>query len=113
MKAILLLFLIFSISCNTTTEKIKCIIQNKNIFNEIIGVIESIQKKEIVDIIGKIIEAFFKIKEEVEHCIYDEIDEPILKAGCRYEEQFKNCQLYSCEYLDEFDCMEYCYHKYC
>ena len=113
MKAILLLLLIFSISCNTTNEKIKCIIQNKNILNEIMSVIDSFQKKEIISIIAKTIQAFMKIKREVEHCLFDEIDEPILKIGCRYEEQFNNCKLYSCDYMDEYECMEYCYRKYC
>ena len=113
MKAILLLLLIFSISCNTKNEKIKCIIQNKNILNEIVSVIGSFQKKEIISIIAKTIEAFMKIKGEVEHCLFDEIEEPILKIGCRYEEQFNNCKLYSCDYMDEYECMEYCYRKYC
>ena len=113
MKAILLLLLIISISCNTTNEKIKCIIQNKNILNEIVSVIDSFQKKKIISIIAKAIEAFMKIKGEVEHCLLDEIDEPILQIGCRYEEQFKNCKSNSCDYMDEYECMEYCYRKYC
>ena len=114
MKAFLvLLVLIISISCNTTKEKIKCIIENKIIFDEITEVIESFKIKEVNQIIVKVIEAFMKIKGEVNHCLFDEIEEPILKIGCRYEEQFNNCRLNSCEFMEEFECMEYCFMKYC
>ena len=115
MRAFILLFLFLSVSWNNITlEKIKCIFSNEKIFNEITGVIDSFKDKDVLKIILKIYEAFIKIKEEIKDCLNDDNDDdPILKIGCRYEEQFKNCQKYSCDYMDEYECMEYCYRKYC
>ena len=50
------------------------------------------------------------IKDDVKECL---IDEPVLSIGCRFEIQFKECKLFSCDYMDEYECMEYCYRKYC
>ena len=109
---LLLLFLLFSLSSsNTTQDKIKCLIENDKIKENIFKVINAfIEKEELNTIFQKIITVFYELKDEFNNCFEDE---PVLKAGCRYEEQFKNCQLYSCEYMDEYECMEYCFRKYC
>ena len=113
MKAILFLFLFLSISCSSITlEKVKCIISNEKIFKEITAVINSFKNKDFSNIISKVYEAFITIKEEIQYCLNDE-SEPNLKIGCRFEEQYKNCQKNSCDYMDEYECYEYCYRKYC
>ena len=108
MKAILFLILIFGLTCNTTTDIIKCILNNKIVIKEITEVINSFKTEETSNIIIKVFSAFMKIKEEVKNCLYEE-PEPILKLGCRYEEQFHNCCEYSCDYMDKYECYEYCY----
>ena len=112
MKVIIVLILAFSITCNSTTDKIKCIVNNKIVLNEITEVINSFKKDETINIIIKIFDAFMKIKEEIKNCLYEE-PEPILKVGCRYEEQFHYCLENSCDYMDKYECYEYCYRKYC
>ena len=113
MKAILFFILIFSISCNTTRDIVKCIFNSKIVIKEITEVINSFKTEETSNIIIKVFSAFMKIKEEVKNCLYEEEPEPILKLGCRYEEQFHYCLENSCDYMDKYECYEYCYRKYC
>ena len=107
-----LLFLLISISsCNSIGDKIKCLLENENIKDNVLEIINSFKSEEnFFVIISKIIHAYTEIKDDVKRCLEDE---PELKGGCRYEEQFKNCKANSCEYMDEYECMEYCYRKYC
>ena len=110
MKNFLLLLLFVSISCNSITEKINCVLQNEKIINEILNVIDTFKNKELVNVLIEVLDAFISIKNEIKMCL---TDEPILKIGCRYELQYKACKLHSCDYLDEYECDEYCYRKYC
>ena len=61
---------------------------------EVSEVVAAFKNKDFLNIILKIVDSFMKIKGEIEKCLFDK-SEPILKGGCRYEEQFKNCQKYS------------------
>ena len=109
---LLILALVSLSSSNEIEDKIKCIVENKNIRKNVMNIINSIISKEDINtIISKIIEAYNSVKDDVKNCLED--NEPVLRGGCRYEEQFKNCRLNSCEYLEEYECMEYCYRKYC
>ena len=88
---LLILALVSLSSSNEIEDKIKCIVENKNIRKNVMNIINSIISKEDINtIISKIIEAYNSVKDDV-----------------------KNCQLNSCEYLEEYECMEYCYRKYC
>ena len=111
--SLLLIFALISLSSsNDIEDKIKCIIENENIRKNVMDIINSIISKEDINtIISKIIEAYNSVKDDVKKCLID--NEPVLKGGCRYEEQFKECQKNSCEYMEEYECMEYCYRKYC
>ena len=111
---VLLLALISLSSSNPIEDKIKCLIENENIKKGIMTIIDSFKSKEdIMVIISKIILQYNFVKDDIKQCLVDEPNEPVLKAGCRYEEQFKECQKNSCDYVDEYTCMEYCYRKYC
>ena len=110
-----LILLLFSIaSCNSFEDKLKCILENEKVRKSIINVLKSILAKEQpIFIVSKVYIAITEIKKRYEVCSKEEEEEPVLKGGCRYEEQFKNCQLNSCEYMDEYECYEYCARKYC
>ena len=111
---VLLLALISLSSSNPIEDKIKCLIENENIKKGIMTIIDSFKSKEdIAVIISKIILQYNLVKDDIKQCLEGEQNEPVLKAGCRYEEQFKECQKNSCDYIDEYTCMEYCYRKYC
>ena len=111
--SLLLIFALISLSSsNDIEDKIKCIIENENIRKNVMDIINSTTAKEdLKTIISKIISAYYSVKDDVKKCLID--NEPVLKGGCRYEEQFKECQKNSCEYMEEYECMEYCYRKYC
>ena len=109
---LLLLFALISLSSNNTIEdKIKCLIQNEKIIKNVLKIIDSIKSGEDLNtILSKVFLAYNEVKDDIKKCL---VNEPILKAGCRYEEQFIYCRKHSCEYMDDYTCMEYCYRKYC
>jgi hypothetical protein len=109
---LLLLFALISFSSNNTIEdKIKCLIQNEKIIKNVLKIIDSIKSGEdLTTILSKVFFAYIEVKDDIKKCL---VNEPILKAGCRYEEQFIYCRKHSCEYMDDYTCMEYCYRKYC
>ena len=109
---LLLLFALISLSSNNTIEdKIKCLIQNEKIIKNVLKIIDSIKSGEdLSTILSKVFFAYNEVKDDIKNCL---VNEPILKAGCRYEEQFIYCRKHSCEYMDDYTCMEYCYRKYC
>ena len=109
---LLLLFALISLSSNNTIEdKIKCLIQNEKIIKNVLKIIDSIKSGEDLNtILSKVFFAYNEVKDDIKKCL---VNEPILKAGCRYEEQFIYCRKHSCEYMDDYTCMEYCYRKYC
>ena len=109
---LLLLFALISLSSNNTIEdKIKCLIQNEKIIKNVLKIIDSIKSGEdLSTILSKVFFAYNEVKDDIKKCL---VNEPILKAGCRYEEQFIYCRKHSCEYMDDYTCMEYCYRKYC
>ena len=111
--SLLLIFALISLSSsNDIEDKIKCIIENENIRKNVMDIINSIiAKEDLKTIISKIISAYYSVKDDVKKCLID--NEPVLKGGCRYEEQFIYCRKHSCEYMDDYTCMEYCYRKYC
>ena len=109
---LLLLFALISLSSNNTIEdKIKCLFQNEKIIKNVLKIIDSIKSGEdLSTILSKVFFAYNEVKDDIKKCL---VNEPILKAGCRYEEQFIYCRKHSCEYMDDYTCMEYCYRKYC
>ena len=109
---LLLLFALISFSSNNTIEdKIKCLFQNEKIIKNVLKIIDSIKSGEdLSTILSKVFFAYNEVKDDIKKCL---VNEPILKAGCRYEEQFIYCRKHSCEYMDDYTCMEYCYRKYC
>ena len=109
---LLLLFALISFSSNNTIEdKIKCLFQNEKIIKNVLKIIDSIKSGEdLTTILSKVFFAYNEVKDDIKKCL---VNEPILKAGCRYEEQFIYCRKHSCEYMDDYTCMEYCYRKYC
>ena len=109
---LLLLFALISLSSNNTIEdKIKCLFQNEKIIKNVLKIIDSIKSGEdLTTILSKVFFAYNEVKDDIKNCL---VNEPILKAGCRYEEQFIYCRKHSCEYMDDYTCMEYCYRKYC
>ena len=109
---LLLLFALISFSSNNTIEdKIKCLFQNEKIIKNVLKIIDSIKSGEdLTTILSKVFLAYNEVKDDIKKCL---VNEPILKAGCRYEEQFIYCRKHSCEYMDDYTCMEYCYRKYC
>jgi len=109
---LLLLFALISFSSNNTIEdKIKCLFQNEKIIKNVLKIIDSIKSGEdLTTILSKVFFAYNEVKDDIKNCL---VNEPILKAGCRYEEQFIYCRKHSCEYMDDYTCMEYCYRKYC
>ena len=109
---LLLLFALISFSSNNTIEdKIKCLFQNEKIIKNVLKIIDSIKSGEDLNtILSKVFFAYNEVKDDIKKCL---VNEPILKAGCRYEEQFIYCRKHSCEYMDDYTCMEYCYRKYC
>ena len=109
---LLLLFALISFSSNNTIEdKIKCLFQNEKIIKNVLKIIDSIKSGEdLTTILSKVFFAYNEVKDDMKNCL---VNEPILKAGCRYEEQFIYCRKHSCEYMDDYTCMEYCYRKYC
>ena len=109
---LLLLFALISLSSNNTIEdKIKCLFQNEKIIKNVLKIIDSIKSGEdLSTILSKVFFAYNEVKDDIKNCL---VNEPILKAGCRYEEQFIYCRKHSCEYMDDYTCMEYCYRKYC
>ena len=109
---LLLLFALISLSSNNTIEdKIKCLFQNEKIIKNVLKIIDSIKSGEdLTTILSKVFFAYNEVKDDIKKCL---VNEPILKAGCRYEEQFIYCRKHSCEYMDDYTCMEYCYRKYC
>ena len=109
---LLLLFALISFSSNNTIEdKIKCLFQNEKIIKNVLKIIDSIKSGEdLSTILSKVFFAYNEVKDDIKNCL---VNEPILKAGCRYEEQFIYCRKHSCEYMDDYTCMEYCYRKYC
>ena len=109
---LLLLFALISFSSNNTIEdKIKCLFQNEKIIKNVLKIIDSIKSGEdLSTILSKVFFAYIEVKDDIKKCL---VNEPILKAGCRYEEQFIYCRKHSCEYMDDYTCMEYCYRKYC
>ena len=110
MKALLLLLLLTFASCNTVLEKILCIVQNKKVIEQATNIIDAIKTKDLQTILSKAVLAYLAVKDDIKECL---IDEPVLQVGCRFEQQFKECKMYSCDYMDEYECMEYCYRKYC
>ena len=109
---LLLLFALISLSSNNTIEdKIKCLFQNEKIIKNVLKIIDSIKSGgDLTTILSKVFFAYNEVKDDIKNCL---VNEPILKAGCRYEEQFIYCRKHSCEYMDDYTCMEYCYRKYC
>ena len=110
MKVLLLLFLLAFASCNTVLDKILCIAQNKKVIEQATNIIEAIKTKDLQAIISKAFLAYLAVKDDIKECL---VDEPVLQVGCRYEPQFKECKMYSCDYMDQYECIEYCYRKYC
>ena len=110
MKVLYLFVLFFFVSCNTALDKIRCIIENEKIVEQATKVVESFKTKDFEKILAQVFETYMAIKDDVKECL---IDEPVLSIGCRFEIQFKECKLFSCDYMDEYECMEYCYRKYC
>ena len=109
-KLIFFFILFYVVSCSTIQDTITCIIQNKRIIEELEEIINIIKAKDLNKLIFEIYKAIPIIKEELMKCLDNE---PILKAGCRYEEQYKNCLINSCEYMEQYECIEYCFRKYC
>ena len=110
MKFLYLLLLLAFVSCNTALEQIACIVQNDKVLEQATNVIKAIKTKNIQNIIVTAFRAYLAVKDIVKECL---VDEPVLQVGCRYEVQFKECKMYSCEYMDQYECDEYCYRKYC
>ena len=110
MKVVLLLFLLAFASCNNVLDKILCIAQNKKVIEQATNIIDAIKTKDLQAILSKVFLAYLAVKDDIKECL---VDEPVLQVGCRFEQQFKECKMYSCEYMDEYECMEYCYRKYC
>ena len=110
-SALLLILLISFSSCDSFVDKLKCIFENEKVKKSIINVLKGIiaEEKPMI-LLSKAYIAITEIKKAYAICW---VDEPVLKGGCRFEEQFKNCQLNSCEYMDEYECYEYCARKYC
>ena len=110
-SALLLILLISFSSSKTIEEKFLCLLKNENVLKSVINAIKSIiDKEQTMIILSKIYMAYTEIKKGVDICWKDE---PALKRGCRYEEQFQNCQKNSCDYMEEYECFEYCARKYC
>jgi hypothetical protein len=90
-SALLLIVLISFTSCNSLVDKLKCIFENPKVKKSVINLLKGINAGEQpVILISKVYIAFTEIKKAYGVCW---VDEPTLKGGCRFEEQFKNCQL--------------------
>ena len=110
-SALLLIVLISFSSCDSFVDKLKCIFENEKVKKSVINLLKAINAGEQpVILLSKAYIAFTEIKKAYGVCW---VDEPALKGGCRFEEQFKNCLENSCEYMDENECYEYCGRKYC
>ena len=70
MKAILIILLITLSSCDSPVEKIKCLLRSDFLFKSIAKIIDSIQTKDISNIIFTIVSLFPQIKNEVKKCFF-------------------------------------------
>ena len=110
-SALLLILLISFTSSKSLGETLKCVINNEKVISGLKKVLKSINAGDKpLFIFSNVYILYTEVKKAYNTC---SADEPVLKGGCRFEEQFKNCQLYSCEYLEEYECLEYCARKYC
>ena len=111
----MLIFLLSLISCETILEKIECLTKSDKLMDEFVKITESIKTRDIKKIVLTVLEAYFKVKDDVKKCLNEEKLKPA--PNLRNLSYYNPIKLEKCitmcgdKYYD-YKCVKKCHEKY-